>query len=82
MRFVNAAKAYMQSNHGLTFEGFLSKCGVPNYPYIEREAINDICSRINLFFSPDEINQIVSGFDDDRKGKVKTSSLRLKLESG
>ena len=80
MRFVNAVNQYMQTNHGLTFEGFLSKFNIPNYPYIERYSIEEICHKLNLYFNLEEISQIINALDDDRMGKVKTSSLRAKVE--
>jgi hypothetical protein len=62
----------MTSRNGLTFEGLLSHFNIPNAPYIETFRLEDLCKGMGLFFTPTEINQIVSLLDEDRVGKVKT----------
>jgi hypothetical protein len=55
-KFISAAKSYMTSRNGLTFEGLLANFNIPNAPYIDPFRFNDICKGFGLFFSPQEMN--------------------------
>ena len=36
--------------------------------------------KFNINLTPQEMMQVISAFDDDRNGSIKTSSLRYKVE--
>jgi len=75
-RFLTAVRQYMQTNHGLSFEGLMQRFNITLTHYIEASKFEEMCLRLNLTFTALELKELVASLDVDHMGKVKTAVLR------
>ena len=57
-QFLMAVRNFMQLNHGLTFEGLLQQMKIPLQPYIEGSQFEEMCLRLSLAFSPQQLLEL------------------------
>ena len=69
------------SSLGLSFEGVFLKFNVNISSYIDPSKFEELCLKLNLMFTQQELQQLVSAFDDDHNGMVKIQSLRTHIDS-